>query len=698
MNGFPTTPLKLAAWVTLLLPSLAGAQEQRFSWNISPPLVSPSERSDDRCFSVKDPSIVFFDGRWYLFCTIRSEKRLRQIEYRAFADWKDADKATARVLPLTDNDCAAPQVFYCTPHKKWYLIYQVVDNKRRPNHYPVYSTSTNIADPKSWSKPVELFAEHPKNVKEWIDFWVICDSTSAHLFFTSLDGRLWRSETALDRFPAGWSRPAVVLEGDVFEASHTYRLKGQERYLTLIEALDGKDSATCRRYYKAYLADHLDGPWKPLAARKEQPFAGPANIKQTGAAWTDSFSHGELLRLGHDEKLEVDPAKLRFLFQGVSDEARRGKKYGEIPWRLGILEATAVPAELLKPAGIDPEFFIKPTDVNRRLLRAEGERRLAFERHTGKYEAWREQAKEKLAELLHVSQPKPCVVKEVRETCFQGVTIKALVMQVNDDLSIPAYLLVPEAVKMPGSAVMAIHGHGDIEPCLGERDDYNHMFALKLAQAGHLVLCPEVRGFGVLNDMAADREGHRLDYWNRAKRVNDRQFTLVTDALIKGETLIGETVMDLLRWEDYLARKHDIKNVRVAGISYGGDLALVYPVFSSRVERIFASGTFGSFAPIFSRCYNAPAHVIPNVLRWLDRADIAGLNAPRPIALHFGERDTPSKDNYSASYNETVPEALRQLKKIYAAAGAEEKVQLIVSVGKGHEMDVEALLAFMKRK
>src|SRR5262249_13691386 len=204
--------------------------------------------------------------------------------------------------------------------------------------------------------------------------------------------------------------------------------------------------------------------------------------------------------------------------------------------------------------------------------------------------------------LLNVTPPKPCAVKEVRETRFQGVQIKALVMDINDDLSIPAYLLVPEKVLAPATAVIAIHGHGDIEPCLGQRDHYHHHFALQLAQAGHLVLCPEIRGFGVLNDMAADRPGERLDYWNMARRVNDRQFTLVTDALIKGETLIGETVGDLLRWEAYLADKHKIESVRVAGISYGGDLALTYPVFSTRVERIFASGTFGSFAPIFSRC------------------------------------------------------------------------------------------------
>ena len=50
------------------------------------------------------------------------------------------------------------------------------------------------------------------------------------------------------------------------------------------------------------------------------------------------MSHGELLRSGRDQLLEVDPANLRFLFQGVSDREREGKSYGQIPWRLGLLE------------------------------------------------------------------------------------------------------------------------------------------------------------------------------------------------------------------------------------------------------------------------------------------------------------------------------------------------------------------------
>ena len=55
--------------------------------------------------------------------------------------------------------------------------------------------------------------------------------------------------------------------------------------------------------------------------------------------WTDSISHGELIRAGVDQRLEVDPVNLRVVFQGVLDKDRHGKGYGAIPWRLGLLAA-----------------------------------------------------------------------------------------------------------------------------------------------------------------------------------------------------------------------------------------------------------------------------------------------------------------------------------------------------------------------
>ena len=357
------------------------------------------------------------------------------------------------------------------------------------------------------------------------------------------------------------------------------------------------------------------------------------------------------------------------------------------------VEASAASPEDTAPGFPGPDFLIKPSELTLKFSYPAGARRLSFVNNTRlDSELWRERCKSKLIQLLNFEAPKPCPVREVRRTEREGISFRALVMQVSDNLSIPAYLLVPAKDAHPGLAVMAIQGHGEVEPLIGVRDEPHHQFALELARAGYLTLAPAIRGFGVLSDLALGRDGYRLDYWPQQKY---RQFTLATDSFLKGKPLIGTTVEDLLRWEDWLARELGIKTLHSAGLSYGGDLALLYPVFSSRVERIFASGTFGSFAPIFERCYNAPAHCIPGVLEWMDRSDIAGLNAPRPIALHYGELDVPSPTNASAAYNETVLAAVTELKAIYAQTNAEAQVKLLVSKGKGHEMDIAAMLEFL---
>jgi len=303
-----------------------------FRWSISQPLVAPTERPDDPCRSIKDPSIVFYQGRWHLFCTIRSQKRTHQIEYLSFTDWKDANSAERRILKMHNGYFCAPQVFYFTPHKKWYLICQASDKSWQPEYQPAYSTATDIADPDSWTPLIPLGAKQADG-KTGLDFWIICDKTKAHLFFTTLDGRMWREETKIEDFPTGWSEPSLAIAGDIFEASHTYKLKGLDKYMTLVESQGGHGW----RYYKAYLADQLDGKWTPLADTKDKSFASMANTQPTGPRWTDTISHGELLRVGYDQTLEVDPANPEFLFQGVSDKDKEGKPYGEIPWRLGLL-------------------------------------------------------------------------------------------------------------------------------------------------------------------------------------------------------------------------------------------------------------------------------------------------------------------------------------------------------------------------
>jgi dienelactone hydrolase len=341
---------------------------------------------------------------------------------------------------------------------------------------------------------------------------------------------------------------------------------------------------------------------------------------------------------------------------------------------------------------VNRDIIIAPSELTLRFTHPVPRPRLAFRGTREPFEVWRELCRLKLAELLHVSEPAPCRVIRLRETVHEEIRITALRMDVDANLSIPAYLLQPCAALPVRSAVLALHGHGEAESCIGLYDDYHHSFAFELAKRGHCVLCPELRGFGALSDLARDLEGYRLNYWEFGGPM---AYSLVTDGFLHGHTLLGETVEDLLRWETWLEDDLGIGQVQVAGISYGGDLACIYPVFSQKVTRILASGTLGSFSIIFSRCYNAPAHCVPHVLNWLDRADIAGLNAPRPLMLHYGELDTPGEGNYSASFNDSVPDAVAEVRRIYGAVSAATNVQLVVSLRLGHEMDLDVLERFL---
>jgi hypothetical protein len=305
-----------------------------FRWKSSGPLldVEAQRAAEDPHVALKDPSIVFHDGRWHLFVTLRMKSGRVCMQYVSFTDWAQANTARRELISFTDKYHCAPQVFYFTPHRRWYLIYQLANPEQTPAMGPYASTTTNLGDAKSWSKP-DLMVTNPAPGQKWIDFWVICDADKAHLFYTSNNGKMWRRETKLADFPRGWSQQVLALEGDIFEASATYKLKGRAQYLTIIEA-----QTAGRRYYTAYLADRLEGPWRGLADTLTRPFAARENVEQS-PEWTASISHGELIRAGVDEHMEVDPDHLRFLYQGVSEADYRGAKYGGIPWRLGLLEA-----------------------------------------------------------------------------------------------------------------------------------------------------------------------------------------------------------------------------------------------------------------------------------------------------------------------------------------------------------------------
>ena len=312
-----------------------------FHWISSGPIIQAQADPKRRVVSIKDPSPVWYNDRWHIYATYATHGGEWGMVYISFADWKDAGSARQVYLdayPQFAGYHCAPHIFYFAPQKLWYLVYQ--------SQQPTYSTTTDLSKPETWTKPQNFFDGTPKSVVEgWLDYWVICDETHAYLFFTDDHGRFYRSRTALSDFPEGFDEPVVVMREKVarelFEGSSTYRIKGTNQYLTLVEAAN----ENWTRYFKAFIADSLDGEWRPLAAEWGNSFADDTRVRSHDGKplWTKGISHGELLRDGHDQTLTIDPANLTLLYQGLRPGWDPAKTYVQLPYQLGLLRRERKP-------------------------------------------------------------------------------------------------------------------------------------------------------------------------------------------------------------------------------------------------------------------------------------------------------------------------------------------------------------------
>lgn len=357
--------LLLSAMTLLPCKSEAAAFPYR-KWFVSEPILKagPAGSVDD--VSVKDPTIVYHGGRYHLFYTSKASraaavkfnhitKNRSGCMYVSAETLEGLKHAKRHDLGLIQKYAiVAPQVFYFEPHKKWYLVaHTLVDGM--PDLMPFYMTNDRIGDVHGWSKPVEIKTRKSHN-GFWIDFWVICDDKKAHFFYTDHAGGVFRMECSIASFPHGLarSREVTVLaecgETEIapwrlHEASHVYYVKSADQYLMLVEGVYPHptirgywDSRT--RFMFAYVADKLEGPWR-RAEDGPNDFAGdPAHLYYAHGIKCpyDQVSHFELIRSGHDQRMEIADYRLTLLFQ-TFDATAMGPKYdyNDLPWELAIM-------------------------------------------------------------------------------------------------------------------------------------------------------------------------------------------------------------------------------------------------------------------------------------------------------------------------------------------------------------------------
>ena len=297
-------------------------------------------------------------------------------------------------------------------------------------------------------------------------------------------------------------------------------------------------------------------------------------------------------------------------------------------------------------------------------------------------DAWRDRCRARLADLLGpLPSPVPPDVETLETTACDGYRRDKIVFDTEDTMSVPAYLLVPDERSRPGSAVLAIHGHGPGKALvcgLETTEAPNGDYAVQLVRRGHVVLAPDLRCFG-----------ERAD-WNPPDHYACD--TNLVHAVMAGWSPLTQNLWDLARAVDVL-RDHplvDPERIGAAGLSYGGTMTLLLAAWDGRVAAAVVSGYFSSWAEAHKMPWNmCGSQVLPGMLGRLEHVDLGTLVAPRPLLIETGTQDLL----FPQAAAET---AAAHVRAVYAELGCPERLVHDVFDG-DHQWHGAVALPFLDR-
>jgi dienelactone hydrolase len=290
-------------------------------------------------------------------------------------------------------------------------------------------------------------------------------------------------------------------------------------------------------------------------------------------------------------------------------------------------------------------------------------------------EPWKPEARDRLTRLLSVPQPASVPRLSLGES-GPGSKVRSAVLA-TEAATIPCWLVSPPADGHNGAGIVAVAGHGrGIDALIDEADTYHLGLALKLADAGFTVLCPELRSFGRRRTAEAAARGP-------AESSCQVDATL---GLLTGRPVLGGRIADALSATRAVEALPGIdpKRVGIVGGSGGGAVALMAAALDDRVAAAVVGTYFSSFAASLCSVPHCICNSVPDLLTWFEMTDIAALIAPRPLIIEAGERDPifpidATRDSHA------------ELVDLWSRAGTEPP-KLIVT-NRGHEFEGDESVA-----
>ena len=290
------------------------------------------------------------------------------------------------------------------------------------------------------------------------------------------------------------------------------------------------------------------------------------------------------------------------------------------------------------------------------------------------FEVWKKQFRTKLDELMgqwpQRVPPNPQTIARIeREDDY----VEKFIIDVEHDLSAPGYLLLPKDMKKGEKrpAILVCHGHcpgakegpaGFVEQHHKETDEYARLMTAR----GYITMIIDSRGFG---ESTLPIETH-----DEETRCN---YLYLLYAML-GYQLLTLNIHDQLQTLDYLLSRPEVDTDRVGvlGRSFGGTKAQYVGVCDDRIKATAICGYLCTtlqytFEDINNNC---GSQFVPGLYQYGDVATVAGLIAPRPLLIQSGFVDEWFPI-------ETSTEAHKELRSIYNAAGASDRLSIDVFAG-----------------